>query len=200
MKAIKPSYEILVTKEQADQMTLNMEKFGRVCYKSEPVQVEDPVMRANKFIKDKISAGHESIIEHEKVTVIITCDRGVTHEIVRHRLASYSQESTRYCNYSKDKFGNEITVIDLATGFNYDLDNENDKAKYEVWQEAMKNAEKSYFMNMRSWRHFFSLRAIGTTGAPHPQMKEIAEPMLKDFYKLFPGVFSDLVSYYDKNH
>ena len=71
MKAIKPSYEILVTKEQADQMTLNMEKFGRVCYKSEPVQVEDPVMRANKFIKDKISAGHESIIEHEKVTVII---------------------------------------------------------------------------------------------------------------------------------
>ena len=227
MKAIKPSYEILVTKEQADQMTLNMEKFGRVCYKSEPVQVEDPVMRANKFIKDKISAGHESIIEHEKVTVIITCDRGVTHEIVRHRLASYSQESTRYCNYSKDKFGNEITVIDLATGFNYDLDNENDKAKYEVWQEAMKNAEKSYFkmlelgakpqearsvlpnstkaeivvtMNMRSWRHFFSLRAIGTTGAPHPQMKEIAEPMLRDFYKLFPGVFSDLASYYDGDH
>ena len=220
MKIVKPSYEINITKESAEQMLLNIEKCGRLCYKSEPMTVDNPIERANKFISDKIKAGHESIIEHEKVTVFITCDRGVTHEIVRHRLASYSQESTRYCNYSKDKFGNEITVIDIASGFKYDLNNDIDRKKYEVWQEAIRNAEKSYFellelgakpqearsvlpnstkaeiavtMNMRSWRHFFKLRAVGTTGAPHPQMKEIALPMLKDFYKLFPGIFEDLI-------
>ena len=66
----------------------------------------------------------------------------MTHEIVRHRIASYSQESTRYCNYSKDKFGNQITCIDLATGFSYDLDDENDRKKYEVWQKAMEAAEQ----------------------------------------------------------
>lgn len=224
MKAIKPSFKIELTKEQAEQMILNVEKYGRICYKSEPVKVDSPVERANKFIADKIKAGHESIIEHEKVTAIITCDRGVTHEIVRHRIASYSQESTRYCNYAKDKFGNEITVIDIATGFNYNLNDENDKKKYDVWCEAMKNAEKSYFkmlelgakpqearsvlpnstkaeivvtMNLRSWRHFFALRAAGVTGAPHPQMKEIALPMLKEFYNLFPCVFEDIVSKLD---
>ena len=220
MRIIKPSYSIRVTPEQAQQMLFNIEEYGRICYKSEPKSSGNPIERANRFIADKVKAGHESILEHEKVSVIITCDRGVTHEIVRHRIASYSQESTRYCNYSKDKFDNQITVIDLSTGFSYDLNNEIDKQKYEIWQEAMNNAEKSYFkmlelkaspeearsvlpqstkadivvtMNMRSWRHFFELRALCTTGPAHPQMIEIAKPMLLDFYKLFPGIFQDLM-------
>ena len=120
-------------------MLRRIEKIGRVCYKSEERIGEGT---AEKFIAGIIKRGHESVIEHGSITVKVTCDRGVTHEIVRHRIASYSQESTRYCNYSKDKFGNQITCIDLATGFSYDLDDENDRKKYEVWQKAMEAAEQ----------------------------------------------------------
>ena len=86
----------------------NIEICGRVCYKSENRISEES---SKKFIKRIIASGHESVLEHEKITVKFICDRGVSHEIVRHRIASYSQESTRYCNYSQDKFGNELTLI-----------------------------------------------------------------------------------------
>ena len=159
---------------------------------------------------------HESVIEHENVTVRFVCDRGVTHEIVRHRIASYSQESTRYCNYSGDKFDNQITVIDLASGFQYDLSKENDKAKYEVWTKAMENAEQSYFrmlelgatpqearsvlpnslkteivvtMNLRSWRNFFRLRVDSHA---HPQMREVAKMLYEEFKKRLPVFVADL--------
>ena len=155
------------------------------------------------------------MIEHEAVTVRMVCDRGVTHEIVRHRIASYSQESTRYCNYAGDKFGSQITVIDPAGGFTYDPDNEKDRARYAVWKEAMENAEKSYFrmielgatpqearavlpnslkteivitMNLRSWRNFFRLRCDDHA---HPQMREVAGIALKVFQEKLPIFFSD---------
>ena len=145
----------------------------------------------------------------------MTSAHSITHEIVRHRIASYSQESTRYCNYSNDKFGNEITVIDLASGFQYDLNNEKDRAKYEVWTEAMENAEKSYFkmielgatpqearsllpnslkteivitMNLRAWRNFFRLRCDSHA---HPQMREVANMALNVFKERLPIFFSD---------
>ena len=189
MITIQPEIEILST-ESYEDMLRRIEKIGRVCYKSEERIGEGT---AEKFIAGIIKRGHESVIEHGSITVKVTCDRGVTHEIVRHRIASYSQESTRYCNYSKDKFGNQITCIDLATGFSYDLDDENDRKKYEVWQKAMEAAEQYYFqmlelgakpeearsilpnslkteivmtMNLREWRHFIRLRSAN---AAHPQ-------------------------------
>ena len=122
MKEIRPSFEIMDDIDGA-KILQKLERCGRVCYKSEDKITEGS---AEKFIGMILKSGHESVLEHEKLTVKFICDRGVTHEIVRHRIASYSQESTRYCNYSGDKFGNEITVIDIAGGFSYDLNNETD--------------------------------------------------------------------------
>ena len=102
MKVINPSFEIMGNINPI-VILKNIESYGRVCYKSEGLITEDSAI---PFIRRILKSGHESVIEHEKITVKIICDRGVTHEIVRHRIASYSQESTRYCNYSKDKFGN----------------------------------------------------------------------------------------------
>ena len=95
MKVIKPGFEI-IDKIDGKEILKKIELFGRVCYKSENRITEDS---AFKFISTILESGHESVIEHEKITVRIFCDRGVSHEIVRHRIASYSQESTRYCNY-----------------------------------------------------------------------------------------------------
>lgn len=103
MKIIKPSIEIL-DKVGGIEMLKKIEIAGRTCYKSENNITEDS---CKKFVKSVIDNGHHSVLEHEKISVKVICDRGVTHEIVRHRIASYSQESTRYCNYSKDKFGGE---------------------------------------------------------------------------------------------
>lgn len=205
MKIIKPYFEI----EEINGIKLlkNIEKAGRTCYKSENLITEDSAI---KFIKDKIvKLGHESVLEHEKVTVRIVCDRGVTHEIVRHRIAAYSQESTRYCNYAKQKFGNEITVIEPY----FFKDN---PERYEFWKKAMEQAEAQYFAllaagatpqearsvlpnslkteivvtyNLREWRHFFKLR---TSPAAHPQMREIAIPMLEEFKKMIPVIFDDI--------
>ena len=124
----KPSFEILSTDSYEDMIS-RVEMAGRVCYKSEG-NISDG--SAVTFIKGILKRGHESVIEHASITARVICDRGVTHEIVRHRMASYSQESTRYCNYSNDKFDNQIRCIDIATGFEYDLNNETDKKKYEI--------------------------------------------------------------------
>ena len=212
MQVIKPSIEI-IDMEDYEKIVKKIERIGRVCYKSEGKITEDS---AEKFIKGLLTRQHESVIEHENVTVRFVCDRGVTHEIVRHRIASYSQESTRYCNYSGDNFDNQITVIDLASGFQYDLSKENDKAKYEVWTKAMENAEQSYFrmlelgatpqearsvlpnslkteivvtMNLRSWRNFFRLRVDSHA---HPQMREVATMLYEEFQKRLPVFVADL--------
>lgn len=212
MNIIKPSVEIIDMKDY-DQMIHKIEKIGRVCYKSEGNITEES---AERFISNILKRGHESVIEHEAITVRMICDRGITHEIVRHRIASYSQESTRYCNYTGDKFGNEITVIDLAGGFEYNLNDENDKKKYDVWTKAMENAEKFYFemielgatpqearsilpnslkteivvtMNLRSWRNFFHLRCDPHA---HPQMREVANIALAVFKEKLPIFFNDI--------
>ena len=211
MNLTKPSIEIIDMKDYGE-MIKKIEKIGRVCYKSES-NISDG--SAERFIANLLKRGHESVIEHEAVTVRVICDRGMTHEIVRHRIASYSQESTRYCNYAGDKFGNEITVIDIAGGFEYDLENENDLKKYEAWMRAMENAEKSYFemlelgatpqearsvlpnslkteivmtMNLRAWRNFFRLRCDHHA---HPQMREVANIALQVFKEKLPIFFSD---------
>ena len=212
MKIVPASIEIIST-EPYEEMLKRVERAGRVCYKSEG-SIKDG--SAERFIAGILKRGHESVIEHEDITVRMVCDRGVTHEIVRHRIASYSQESTRYCNYSGDKFGNEITVIDIAGGFSYDLNNETDLQKYEAWMRAMENAEKSYFelielgatpqearsvlpnslkteivvtMNLRSWRNFFRLRCDSHA---HPQMREVANIALDLVKKRLP-IFFDVI-------
>ena len=107
MKIIEPS--IILEDEINGQEILNkIEKIGRVCYKSENNIKEGS---AERFISNLINRHHESVLEHVSISVRVICDRGISHEIVRHRLASYSQESSRYCNYSNDKFGNELTFI-----------------------------------------------------------------------------------------
>lgn len=212
MIIVKPDFEILSNNVYQDMLG-KLEKIGRVCYKSEDRITEDS---AEKFILGILKRGHESVIEHESISVKVICDRGVTHEIVRHRVASYSQESTRYCNYSNDKFSGQISCIDIATGFHYDLSNENDLRKYEIWQAAIKDAERYYFqmmelgakpqearsilpnslktelvmtMNLREWRHFMRLRAAKTA---HPQIRELSIMILKEFIKRFPVFFQDL--------
>lgn len=194
-----------------DDLLQKIEKAGRTCYKSEDKITIDS---AKAFVKKILASGHEAVIEHEKVTVRVICDRGVSHEIVRHRIASYSQESTRYCNYSKEKFGNELTVIEPCF---WNSGSESDKEKRAIWKESMKSAEKAYFnlieigaspqearsvlpnslkteivmtMNLREWRHFFKLR---TADAAHPQMREIARPLLDEFKKQIPVIFDDII-------
>ena len=142
----KPAVEI-IDMDDYPAILKKIEKIGRVCYKSEDRITQDS---AEKFIANILKRGHESVIEHESVTVKVICDRGVTHEIVRHRVASYSQESTRYCNYSKDKFQNQISVIDLSTGFSYDLDDLADSRKYQIWRDAMEASERYYFQMLEA--------------------------------------------------
>lgn len=209
----KANVEIISNNSYQD-MLKKIEKIGRVCYKSED-KIKDG--SAEKFIRGIIKRGHESVIEHESISVRFVCDRGVSHEIVRHRIASYSQESTRYCNYTNEKYGEQITCIDIASGFEYNLENENDRKKYDIWLNAMKEAEKSYFqlielgaspqearsvlpnslkteivatMNMRGWRNFFKLR---TAKASHPQFREVACMLLEIFAKDYPVFFEDLL-------
>ncbi len=106
MKIIKPSFSIISPVD--GDMLKSIERAGRTCYKSEDKITDDS---AAEFVRMIISRGHESVLEHEKISVLFVCDRGVSHELVRHRIASFSQESTRYCDYSKDKFGAELTFI-----------------------------------------------------------------------------------------
>ncbi len=205
MNILPPSFEIL-SDINGEDILRKIEYIGRVCYKSEDRISADS---SKKFIKGIIDRGHESVIEHISVTVKVICDRGVSHEIVRHRIASYSQESTRYCNYSLGLFGNELTFI---RPFFWNEDDD----KYTIWQESMKNAEVAYMklvklgatpqearsvlpnslkteitmtMNLREWRHFFQLRAEKHA---HPQMREIAVPMLKEFQTQIPIIFDDI--------
>lgn len=205
MKEIRPSFEIMDDIDDA-KILQKLERCGRVCYKSEDKITEGS---AEKFIGMILKSGHESVLEHEKLTVKFICDRGVTHEIVRHRIASYSQESTRYCNYSKDKFGNELTFIRPCFWAD-------DSEEYAVWKQAMEEIEKTYVklislgakpeearsilpnslkteivctMNLREWRHFFRLR---TAERAHPQIREISVALLDELKKRIPVIFDDI--------
>ena len=205
MKIIKPSFEVLGDINPMEILR-NIEVCGRVCYKSEALVTDNS---AEPFIRRILQSGHESVIEHEKITVKIICDRGVTHEIVRHRIASYSQESTRYCNYSKSKFGSELTFVKPVFW-------SEDSQEYGIWKQQMQLIEDSYIkliqlgatpeqarsilpnslkteivvtMNLREWRHFFKLR---TSKRAHPQMREISIPLFRKLREMLPSVFDDI--------
>ena len=210
MKIIPPSHEILYISD-GEEILKRIEMAGRTCYKSEDHITSDS---AKGFVKRILDSGHHSVIEHVNITVRFVCDRGVTHELVRHRLASYSQESTRYANYSRDKFGNEITVIKPLF---WDEGSE----EYLEWTKAMQQAESAYMRliqlgatpeqarsvlpnslkteivmtcNIREWRHVLNLRC---SPAAHPQMRELMLPLLKEFFNKIPVLFDDL---YEKHY
>lgn len=219
MRLIKPSYQILEDPSNLKDLYIHIAGKARVCYKSEELSTDES---DRKVVKNCITNGHHSVLEHEKVSVKVICDRGVTHEIVRHRLASYSQESTRFCNYGKS--GQVVFIIppwvnipegEYPSGSMFAADNHIDQ----YWFNAMDYAESFYLtllekgwqpqqarsvlpnslkteivitMNLREWRHFFNLRALGASGKPHPQMLELTIPMLTDFKRLIPIIFDDL--------
>jgi thymidylate synthase (FAD) len=208
MKIINESFEIKTNVFGMNALKY-LETVGRVCYKSEDLITEES---AAKFVTNLIKRKHFAMLEHISFSVKFIVDRGISHEMVRHRIASFAQESTRYCNYSKDKFGKEITVIDSSRHF-YNAES------FSVWLDACEYAEKAYFklielgetpqiardllptctkteiwvtLNLREWRHFLDVRAIGTTGIPHPKMTEVTVPLLGQVKVLFPVIFDDL--------
>lgn len=205
MKVIDPYFEILYMPD-GDEIMKHLELAARTCYKSEDRITEDS---AETFLARIVKSGHESVIEHVSVSVRIICDRGVSHELVRHRLCSFSQESTRYANYSKDKFGGEITVI---RPFFF----ESGSKRYREWETAMQACEKAYLAllstgakaqqarsvlpnslktdivvtaNLREWRHIFKLRCAK---ASHPQMRQVMLPLLETFHSRIPVLFDTL--------
>lgn len=208
MRIIKPYVEPTVPLAPAEDLHRIVEAGGRTCYLSEAVEGDTPA----KFIQRAIKRGHESILEHATVSLRFICDRGVSHELVRHRLASYSQESTRYCNYSKGKFGEEITVIKPCFWDESDFE-------YVEWANLCSKAEDAYIdllrrgatpqearsvlpnslkteivvtMNIRNWRHFFQMRYFGVAGTPHPQMVEVAKMAFDLLCSHYPAFFEDL--------
>lgn len=208
MKIVKAGYEF-ITPIDGKVILERIEQIARVCYKSEQKAKEGS---AEKMVAALIRNGHEAMLEHCSFTVKFIVDRGISHEIVRHRMASYAQESTRYCNYIKEDFGSEITVIEPCYL-------EKDTKAYNLWKLACLNAEDAYFdlldvgctpeqaravlphslkteicvtMNLREWRHFFKLRAANMTGKAHPQMLEVTVPLLNDLKGKIPVVFDDI--------
>lgn len=299
MKLIKPSFEIWEQPAGLEGVYKQIERAGRVCYKSEDKITGNS---AKPFVDRMIKSGHGAMLEHgtvylampletmlpieingwgkytknpyskgfkvcevdgrrrvavttnlrvlvengwlddlqyiceptkyheRRIAVHFVCDRGVSHEFVRHRVMSFAQESTRYCNYSKNKFGSELTFIipcwmdmhdtdegrEVTRNWNFDIldgcsiiaeEGEFDDAR-DAFLTSLNVAEHCYLELLQKgwtpqqaravlpnslktelvvtgftsdWNHFFDLRARGTTGAPHPQAKELAEPLMKEF-------------------
>lgn len=205
MKIIEPSVELI---NAPDYKTLlaTIEAAGRTCYKSEDKITDES---AEKFVRGIIKRGHEAVIEHGSLTVRFICDRGVSHEIVRHRLAAFCQESTRYCNYGEEGFGGEITVIRPST---FDANT----PVYRIWKRSCEHAEVVYFdllnegctpqearsvlpnslktevvmtADLREIRHFLKLRCAM---AAHPDMRIVANILLTILKQNYPVFFEDI--------
>lgn len=210
MKVIDQSHEILTPISEGGLEELKLiEKIGRTCYKSEDRITEDGES-AKRFVRTLIQNGHEAMIEHVNLSVKFITDRGTSHEIVRHRIASYAQESTRYCNYSKDsKYPDGITVV-------YPVGIELGSYDYEEWEVACEDSEYWYFQainrgatpqmaravlnnslktelimttNLREWRNVFRLRCAKTA---HPQIRALMTALLKELQTKIPVVFDDI--------
>lgn len=224
MRLIRPSFEVMGN-ICAIEMLKNIESSGRVCYKSEGKNAEGDFELTKKFVKGIIARGHESVLEHEKLTIKFIVDRGISHELVRHRIASFSQESTRYCNYGNDHitfilpywvtipegiYEHEQSIHDiisrdcgakiwalsmLDSEFNYNSLLHSGRQNPEQARSVLPNSLKTEIVvtaNLREWRHIFNLRAIGTTGRPHPDMVEVMKPCMEYVKELIPVVFDDL--------
>lgn len=214
MKVVRASAKVLYpTRAGARTALKRLELAGRTCYKSEDRISEGS---ASKFAAMVLGRGHESVIEHISATFRISTDRGISHEIVRHRLASYSQESTRFVNYRKK--GNGIDFVDPSLAFPK-MDGTN---AFGIWEASCALAEKAYLelealgmppelcrdvlptstrtdlvmtANVREWRHFCLMRCAP---AAHPQMREIAWPILDTLLDYWPELFQDIAGKYPR--
>ena len=221
MNILRAGFEILtpISEGGIDELK-HIEKIGRVCYKSEGKITKDGES-AKKFVKMLIDRGHEAMIEHSSLSVRFTVDRGVSHELVRHRIASFAQESTRYVNYSLDKFGNEINVINIRDGIDFDnkmknMDSSIIDAILREWFSAMKDAEKHYMKMIElgatpqiarsvlpnstkteitittNYREWRNFFKLRVPATAHPQMREVTIPLLKELKNRLPIIFDDI--------
>lgn len=200
MKIIRPSFEIKQALDYKEMLQI-IEEAARTCYKSTPKGSPE------KLIRKLIKSGHTSVLEHVSIGIKLICDRGVTHELVRHRVGiAYSQESTRYCNYNKEKFGKEITVIKPSFW-------NQSSVQYDEWFSAMLLCEKIYMnliesgaspqearsvlpnslkteimvtANINEWRHIFKLRCSEKS---HPDMVHIMRRIRDQFEINYPVFF-----------
>ena len=221
MDILKAGFEILTPiSEGGIEELKHIEKIGRVCYKSEGKITEDGES-AKKFVKMLIDRGHEAMIEHSSLSVKFVVDRGVSHELVRHRIASFAQESTRYVNYSLEKFGNEINVIDIRNGIDLDnkmknMDSDTISAIMGEWCLAMEDAEKHYMKMIElgatpqiarsvlpnstkteitisaNYREWRNFFKLRVPNTAHPQMREVTIPLLKELKCRLPIIFDDI--------
>lgn len=207
MKIVEQSFEIL-TNINGEDVLKHLENCGRICYQSHDLTTEDSYKR---FIKGIVTRHHESVLEHYSVSVKFVTDRAIANELVRHRLASYSQESSRYCSYDKDKFGNEIKVVKP-------IEIDENSVQYVIWRDACHHAEKEYFnllhngvkaenaravlplclatqivctANLREWLHIFKMRCDKSA---HPDIRDIMRKLAKEFQKQIPIIFDEIVT------
>ncbi len=203
MRIVEPY--IKVEKIDGTKIMKKIERACRTCYRSEGSITEDSYKR---LLNNCITRGHESVLEHEKVTVRIYSDIGSYKDLTRHRFASFSVESTRYCSYDKDKYGNEIAFINPVYI--------EDKEMYETWKETMQMIENNYIKmkqlgaandmcrellphstaaeytmtaNIREWKHILGLR---TTKHVHPAIRQVLIPLLKYFKEEMPEIFNEV--------
>lgn len=204
MEIVKPWVEIEAY--DAKKIMKNLERACRTCYRSENLITDDSY---KTLLKNCINRGHESILEHEKITVRLFCDVGAYKDLTRHRAGTaFSIESTRYCNYSKDKYTNNIKFIDPIFI--------SDKKNYELWKKSMQNIETYYIemakngaktdelrmllphstaaevtmtCNIREWKHILSLRCSKTV---HPSIRQLLIPILLKFKKDMPEIFDEV--------
>ena len=182
-----------------------IERACRTCYRSEDKIIEESY---KNLLTNCLNRGHESVLEHEKITVRIYSDIGTYKDLTRHRFASFSVESTRYCSYNKDKYGNEIAVVNPVYI--------EDKEVFETWKKAIEDMEKAYMKmkelgastdmcreilphstaaeytmtaNIREWKHILELR---TTNHVHPAIRQVLIPLLLLFKEQMPEIFGDI--------
>ena len=213
MKIVPQSHAIItpvhLDRDAVAQLYQQIETAGRTCYKSQLAITEDS---ARQFVKKLTENRHEAMLEHASVTIRFVTSRAVSHELVRHRMASFAQLSQRYVNYSKDKFGHTIPFVrpvNITPGSPAD----------ELFLQTCQSCEDAYFAllesgcppedarsvlpnatateivvtaNLREWRHILSLRAAGTTGKPHPDMRALMLPILDEFRAMMPEIFGDI--------
>lgn len=221
MNKLKASFEILtpISKDGIKELQ-HIENIGRVCYKSEQ-NITDDGESAKKFVSMLIKAGHEAMIEHSSLSVKFVVDRGISHELVRHRIASFAQESTRYCNYSNDKFGSECTYIDIDNGIKLDTKMKSMSANeialiFKEWETAMIDAENHYMKMLElgatpqiarsvlpnstkteitltaNYREWRNFFKLRVPKTAHPQMREVTIPLLNELKSKILVIFDDI--------
>ena len=211
VKIINPSVEI-VSEVNPDVMLKTIEKAARTCYKTEN-NISEDTSSAVKMITKLIDLGHTAMIEFADIHVKLITDTGVLKDLSRHRHCSFAVESTRYCNYSKGKFGTELTFIKPC---HINTDSE----LYNIWFKTMQNIEESYMKmakngalpdqlrmilphslkteinikaNMREWRYILKLRC---SKAAHPSVREVMLMLLNEFHSKIPVLFDDIFEEY----